>query len=130
MSHFTSIKTKMVEKVYLVKALEDLGYPYEDGGQAGSSVQGWQGRTTKAELKVKVKNSNYEIGFVKSPTGYELVADWSELRQVNRTSFVEQLSQRYAYQATKAKLEEQGFTLVNEEKEADGRIHLLVRRMA
>ena len=38
--------------------------------------------------------------------------------------------QRYAYHATRAKLEAQGFDLVEETQEEGGRIHLRLRRMA
>ena len=31
MSHFTRLKTQMVEKEYLTQALRDLGYGYEEG---------------------------------------------------------------------------------------------------
>jgi hypothetical protein len=51
------------------------------------------------------------------------------IREPRQQPLVEQLSQRYAYHATKAKLEEQGFTLVTEENQQDGRIHMVVRRI-
>jgi hypothetical protein len=126
MSHFTRITTRMVEKEYLLKALTDEGYSYDD---KGGDVRGWAGRKTPAEIKVSVPNSHYDIGFIKKGDYYEAVADWSGLRK-NQQKFVEQLAQRYAYHATKAKLEQQGFSLVEEENQANGRIHLVVRRMA
>lgn len=126
MSHFTCVKTKMVEKAYLVKALEDLGYPFQDGG----TVRGYGNRQTPAEIKLTTKNPGYDIGFVNGGDGYEIVADWYGIRDIKQQQFVEQLTQRYAYHTTRAKLETQGFTLVNEESQQDGRIHLVVRRMA
>lgn len=127
MSHFSRIRTQMAEKQYIIQALEDLGYPYEDKGDA--TVNGWQGRTTNAEITVATPDKHYNIGFVKNGETYELVADWYEMRNFNRNDFVNKLTQRYAYHTTRAKLEEQGFSLVNEESEKDGRIHLVVRRM-
>ena len=115
----------MTEKVYLVKALEDLGYPYEEGG----AVSGYRGSKTTAEIKVSTGNSGYDIGFQKTAAGYEVVADWYGIRNFSQAAFVEQVNQRYAYNLTCAKLEEQGFALVNEAKEQDGRIHLTVRRV-
>jgi hypothetical protein len=127
MSHFTRIKTQIVEKEYLLKALGDLGYSYDDS--AASPVRGYQGRQTQAEVKIATKNSSYEIGFVKNGASYEVVADWYGIREIRQQEFVAQLNQRYAYYTTRAKLEEQGFTLVNEENQTDGRIHLVVRRV-
>ena len=49
---------------------------------------------------------------------------------MSRAQFLQQVSQRYAYHAARAKLEEQGFTLASEEVREDGRIHLVLRRMA
>lgn len=127
MSHFSRIRTQMAEKQYIIQALDDLGYSYEDKGN--TTVRGWQGRTTPAEITVATQNKLYNIGFVKNGDNYEIVADWYEMRGFNQKDFVNKLTQRYAYHTTRAKLEEQGFTLINEESEKDGRIHLVVRRM-
>jgi hypothetical protein len=43
---------------------------------------------------------------------------------------LQQLTQRYAYQAACAKLEAQGFALASEEVKESGEIHLVLRRMA
>jgi hypothetical protein len=127
MSHFTRIKTKIAEKEHLLSALESMGYPYEDGG---SEVRGYGGRRVNAEIRVKPKSGGYDIGFYKNGDHYEIVADWYGIHGIKQQEFVEKLHQLYAYHTTKAKLETQGFTLVSEENEQDGRIHLLVRRMA
>lgn len=126
MSHFTRIKTKIVEKEFLLNALKDLGYPYEEGG---NEVKGYGGRRTPADIRVKTANPGYDIGFYKNGDTYEIVADWFGLRGLNQQKFVEQLTQRYAYHTTRARLEEQGFALVEEQNQQDRRIHLLVRRM-
>jgi hypothetical protein len=42
---------------------------------------------------------------------------------------LKQLTPRYAYHATMAKLSEQGFTLASEEREPNGRVRLLLRRV-
>ncbi|MEI6046705.1 MAG: DUF1257 domain-containing protein [Chloroflexota bacterium] len=127
MSHFTRIKTKMVEKEFLLNALKDLGHPYQEDG---SEVRGYGGRKTPAEIKIATSNPDYSIGFQKSGDSYEIIADWYGIRGLKQHQFVERLNQRYAYHATRARLEEQGFTLVEEENQKDGQIHLLVRRMA
>jgi hypothetical protein len=126
-SHFTRIKTRMVEREYLVAALRDLGFQPEVGQL---QARGFGGNRTAVEVKIASGNSGYDIGFRKTADGYEVVADWWGINKVQQGPFVQQLQQRYAYQATRAKLQEQGFDLVNEEKQKDGRIHLVLRRMA
>lgn len=127
MSHFTSIKTKMADKVLLLKALDDMAYPYEEGKGKGLQVRGWRGNTLTADVVLASKTSGYDIGFVKRGDNYEAVADWSMIRE-DWNQFLGKLNQRYAYHATCDKLAEQGFTLAEESQE-DGRIHLVARRV-
>ena len=125
MSHFTTIRTQIIEKAYLKQALQDLGYTYQEGSV---QVNGYQGNKTTAELKIKTKNPNYDIGFRKAGANYELIADWWGIHDINQNTFVQQLTQRYAYHAAITKLEEQGFSLVSEVQEEGQRIHLVLRR--
>jgi hypothetical protein len=125
MSHFTTIRTQIVEKEYLKKALQDLGHAYQEGSV---QVNGYQGNKTTAELKIGTRDSNYDIGFRKTGGTYELIADWWGIHDIKQNTFVQQLTQRYAYHAAITKLEEQGFSLVSEEQEAGERIHLVLRR--
>ena len=125
MSHITRIKTQIMEKEHLLRALTDLGYRYEEGDL---EIKSAGVEKTRVEIKVPVRMS-YDIGFRSSPKGYEIVADWWGVRGVNQKDFTERLLQRYAYYATRAKLEAQGFALV-EETNKEGQIHLTLRRMA
>src|SRR5262245_21785886 len=126
MSHFTRIKTQIVEKKYLTRALRDLNYAYEEGNV---EIRGYGGNRTAVEIKLPTENSGYDIGFRKSGDAYELVADWYGIHNFNRQKFVEQVTQRYVYHATKEKLEEQGVELATEVVERDGSVHLTLRRM-
>lgn len=125
MSHITRIKTKIVEKRYLLKALEDLGYQYEEGDL---SISGFGADKSKVDIKIRLRLSN-DIGFRQSPQGYEIVADWWGVRGISQKDFTTRVMQRYAYHTTRAKLEAQGFSLI-EETAKDGQIHLTLRRMA
>ena len=123
MSHFTSIKTKMVEAEYVTQALADMGYRFEVGG---TTIKGFGGRE---QVDIKVFTRGYDIGLRRTPGGFTIVADWWGVRGVDRKQFEQQLTQRYAYHAAVARLEAQGFTLVQEETQAEQRIHLVLRRM-
>jgi hypothetical protein len=127
MSHFSRIKTRMVEREHLLAALRDLGHVPEEGKV---KARGWGFQRTPVEIKISTGMFGHDIGFVQSKEGYQIVADWMGIKSIKQKEFVQQLQQRYAYHATRAKLKEQGFDLVTEEKQEDGRIHLVLRRMA
>ena len=117
MSHISRIKTQMVEKEYLLTALKDAGYRYEEGKNL-------------VDIKVHTKFFSSAIVFRKSGQAYECVADWMGVRGIKQQEFIQQITQRYAYHAARAKLEAQGFALVSEEVQEGNRIHLRLRRMA
>ncbi len=127
MSHFSRIKTQMVEKEFLVQALKDSGYQYEVGENL--NISGYAGKQTNVEVKVLTQARNYDIGFRKQGKVYDCIADWWGVRGVNQEEFLQQVTQRYAYHAARSKLEEQGFSLVSEEVQDGDNIHLRLRRM-
>ncbi len=124
MSHFTRVKTDMVEKEYLIRALKDLGYAYEEGG---AEIGGYAG-SAPVDIKVTTSSSGYNIGFRKVGGTYEIVADWWGIYGTRKRQFLQQVTQRYAYHATRAILEEQGFDVVSEQLQQGKRIHLVLRR--
>jgi hypothetical protein len=118
----------MVEKQALKEALEDLGYSVEEGDLR---LWGFGAGQAKVEMKISTGFLSAAIGFRRTRSGtYEVVADWWGVRGIRRKTFLEQLTQRYAYRVARAKLAEQGFELVSEQTEQDGRIHLVLRRTA
>jgi len=126
MSHFSTIKTNIVHKEYLKKALDDLHMRYEEGDL---EIRGFGGQRTRVEIRVRTGSPDYQMGFRKKAGVYELVADWWGVKGVDREEFLRQLTQRYAYHVVKEQLEQQDFTLVEEEVGQDRTIHLTVRRM-
>ena len=127
MSHFSRLKTKMVVREHLTGALEDLGYHCEEGDV---EIRGYGGNRTKVQIRVPTTNVGYDIGFTESGGSYALIADWWGIHDVQPEAFLRDLTRRYAYRATRATLEEQGFALVDEEVAQDGRLHLTLRRSA
>lgn len=123
MSHFSRIRTQIVAKEFLLQALEDLGYEYEEGEL---TVSGFGGAQTPVDIRIRLRVS-YDIGLVQRDGHYEIVADWFGVRGIKQRAFERQLSQRYAYHAARRKMEEQGFTLVEEAQES-GAIRLVLRR--
>ncbi len=126
MSHISRIKTQMVEAEYLTQALTDLGYTWERGP---TQIKGFGGQRATVDIKVSTGRLGHDLGFHKTAGGYELMADWWNVIGVRQKDFLQRVTQRYAYHATRAKLEEQGFELVSEEAEAGERIRLVLRRI-
>jgi hypothetical protein len=123
MSHISVIRTQIVERDCLLKALTDLGYSYETGEL---KLKGYGGQTTNVEILIR-RPLSADIGFRHNGQTYEIVADWFGVLGIKRETFTQQLLQRYAYHTTRARLEEQGFTLIEETQEK-GQIRLLLRR--
>lgn len=126
MSHFSRIKTQMTDKKYIFMALKDMGFTYEEGQQ---EVIGFGGQKTAVDVRIPLKMS-YDIGLRLKGTAYEIVADWFGVRGLHQKDFTQRLSQRYAYHATRDKLEQQGFQMVEEKQEETGQIRIVLRRMA
>lgn len=126
MSHFTTLKTQLMVKEYIKKALEDMEMRYEEGDV---EIRDYGGNRTRVEIKVPTANPDYAIGFRKQGSVYELVADWWGIKGINQDEFLRRLTQRYAYHATKDQLKQQDFTIVQEEVKEDKTIHITVRRM-
>lgn len=126
MSHFTRVRTKLVERRFVLAALDDLGLAYEVGDV---SVRGLGGATVKAEIRVPTPDPRFDIGLVQEDGAYHLVADWFGVKDWTQDSLVAGLTRRYAYHAARETLEREGFGLVTEEVAEDGRVHLVLRRM-
>jgi hypothetical protein len=131
MSHISLIKTKIVEKEFLLRALQDLGYSFEEG--ADLTVQGFGHKSEAVEIRIPTR-LGWEIGFRKHGEVYEVVADWIGVGgKIQRKEFIQQVTQRYAYHVTRAKLEAQGFSMISEEVQEKGKdkgqIRLVLRRM-
>ena len=123
MSHISRIKTQIADREILLETLADLGYEVDHGDLYISSVGG---QKTPVDIKIRLRLS-YDIGFRKNGEFYEIIADWFGVRGEKQKDFTNKVTQGYAYRAVKNKLQEQGFTLV-EETQQKGTIQLVLRR--
>lgn len=135
MSHFTRLKTRITDKAALVKALADVGYKLVEVHDAPQHLYGYQGdkRAQTAEVIVRRRH----IGLLSNDLGFRRTEDGSFEAIISRydrrkhsQAWLDRLTQRYAYHVARAKLQEQWFDLVSEETAKDGRIHLVLRRLA
>lgn len=125
MSHFTKIRTRLVDEKTLRAGLERLGYAVVD---AQSGVSGWMGGTAKADFKIKPSAHDYEIGFIKSAGSYTIVADWWGIRSTSESAFTSSLTQAYGVEGAITSLAAQGFEVGEEVAEKDGTVRLTLRR--
>jgi hypothetical protein len=131
-SHFTQVETKINDLVCLKEALVDLQMELEEATENQLvKVRGWKGSTLTAEAKIKASKS-YDIGLQLTESGsYKLVADWWGIEEeTNETAekIQQKIIQRYAYHKVKKEAAAQGFTLDEENVEADGTIKLGVSK--
>ncbi|MCD6292924.1 MAG: DUF1257 domain-containing protein [Deltaproteobacteria bacterium] len=123
MSHFTKIKSKITDKVFLKKAISDMELEYQEGKL---KAKGWLWKKEKADIIIPTK-SGYDIGFRFNGETYDVVADWDSIQDVDQTTFMNTLNQRYAYNVVKDTLVQQGFRLSSEESKS-GSINMTLSR--
>jgi len=124
MSHFSTIKTKIKEKPYLIKALQLLQYDVQENIELVNPID-----HQHEKVKVDVSIGN-DIGFRLNKDGvYELVADiqtWKD--PVPPKRFVEKVTQQYARMTVHNQIKEMGFKVEEEWEMDDNTIELTVTR--
>lgn len=133
MSHFTTIKTKFADPDMLLKALADVGFPAVERHYAPQPLFGYQGdqREDRAEIIIRRKHvgaASNDIGFKRDQDGFyqAIISEYDRDRQGFDQSWLDQLSQRYAYHTTIEQMAGQGFSVVDEQSQ-DGQIRLTLR---
>ena len=128
MSHFSTIKTKIKDYDTLVKALNNLGQDVTGNNQelVVSGAHGKGHETVVADIAIGT-----DIGFRYSTVSqtYELVTDlhtWNQPVPVER--FLDKLAQEYALVHIKSQTINDGYEIVEEKRELDGSVELVVTR--
>ena len=127
MSHFTKLRTKMIDKECLINTLENLNYNVLEN----SAIQGYGGRTRKGDIVIKTHRS-YDIGFIKSTRdgSYEIVADWYGAASAigkNQTDFLKEVQKEYAITKVIQEIRKKGYRLKSRQYiENTGEVKLLV----
>ena len=124
MSHFSTIKTKIKEKPYLIKALQLLQYDVQENIELVNPIDH---QHEKVKVDVSIGNN---IGFRLNKDGvYELVADiqtWKD--SVPPRRFVEKITQQYAKATILDSIEDKGFTIEKESTTIDNNIEIVATR--
>lgn len=122
MSHFSKIETELTDEECLKKALADLGYRVELGGQ----IRGYHDQRTKADLVIR-QEGGYDIGFLLQDGQFQMVADLWGLK-VDKDEFLQRVKQRYAYHTVLDQAAAEQFTIVSQQELEDGSIRIVVER--
>ena len=124
MSHFSTIKTKIKEKPYLIKALQLLQYDVQEDQELVNPIDH---QHEKVKEDVSIGN---DIGFRLNKDGvYELVADiqtWKD--SVPPRRFIEKVTQQYAKATILDTIQQEGFTIAEESTTIDNEITITATR--
>lgn len=123
MSHFTRVKTRIVDMLYLKRALGELNLQHKEGKV---KIRGYMGKKMEVELRISTPDG-YDIGFRKAGDTYEVVADWDMIKSISQESFIAEVTRRYATEVVKEQLKIDNYTLVEETKQGN-ELHLTMRR--
>jgi hypothetical protein len=125
MSHFTKIKTTLTDLNLLKKALDDLSIKWDSDVR---SMKGYKNQEHFANLVINQSNG-YDLGFTWNGREYQLVADlqfWQQPWSVE--TFLDKISQRYAYNSIVQTTESKGFQMIQEVNQENGSIKLTLQR--
>lgn len=125
MSHFTKIKTALTDLNLVKKALSDLSIKWDANVK---SMKGYKNQEHFANLVIKQSNG-YDLGFTWNGVEYQLIADlqfWQQPWSVE--TFLDKVSQRYAYNSIIQTTELKGFQMVQEVNQENGSIKLTLQR--
>lgn len=125
MSHFTKIKTTLTDLNLLEKSLNDLSVIWNSDIQL---VKGYKNQKHFANLVIKQSNG-YDLGFTWNGLEYQLVVDlqfWQQPWSVD--TFLDKVTQRYAYNSIIKITELKGFQAIQEVTQENGSIKLTLQR--
>ena len=125
MSHFSTIKTEILDFEMLKKTMAELGLAMEEYGK----ITGSHGRIETVDLSVRIDVGSY-LGFKKEGKGYTIICAPEILRQERNRRFVRMIQQEYAYRKVLHETRKRGFSLVQEERVKAGVIKLVLKKVA
>ena len=127
MSHFTTVETQIKDLVILKQTLEAMGYLCHEDGR---KVRGYQGQLLDADIVVDTKSS-YDLGVVKTASGYSFVGDWDMLEVragIEQKTFLKAVNKNYAYKKVLAEVKKRGYQVVEEKMDQHQTVQLRVRK--
>lgn len=123
MSHFTNMKTRFQNLLYLEKALSKLNIIYTEKNVSNSET-----KLTSINLVIPQSNG-YDIEFTWNDQNYELIVDasyWEQPYPIE--SFIDKIAQQYAGEAIIGESQKTGFQPIKYQQNVDGSNTLVLER--
>lgn len=133
MSHYTRVKTKIVDRDFLVKALAKVGFGNVEVHNDAAQLVGYEGnlRRQRAEVIIRkryVGSMSNDIGFKQNQDGsYSLIVSEYDAPQYD-DEWLKKLTRIYAEEVVTDRLANQGFVVQKTENRKDGGRRLLLVR--
>jgi hypothetical protein len=133
MSHFTKVKTELKNLLMLKQTLDDLNLNYvEADAENQIQIKGWNNEEEEVLMEIKT-GGPYSIGVVKNneTNSYEFIADWWGVEmylEKTQEEFVNQLSQKYAYNTVIEKIQAKGYDISTEEVDEENNLRIVLRK--
>lgn len=125
MSHFTHMKTRFQNLLYLEKALNRLNIAYKQQDNT-STISNPENNNTNLVIP---QSNGYDIEFDWNGQEYELVVDMSFWEQAYPIeSFIDKVAQQYAGEVIIGESQKTGFQPIKYQQNADGSNTLVLER--
>ena len=121
MSKFVSIQTSLKERLFLISSLKQMRCEILKTKKVKTLLN------RVYDVDIAVKTPFGIVGFIKNKKGeFELAGDDMILKK--NSKFIEQLTQKYAYNKVLTEAKKAGFQLVKEVSEKDQSVRLVLRK--
>jgi len=127
MSHFTTIKTEILDLNILKQTISDLGFTMHEGDKLTAR----NGQIKSVDFFVRIDSKSC-IGFKEqSPgKGYSIIASAETFYRDNNGRMIQMIQQEYAYRKVLHETRKRGFSLVEEQRVKAGVIKLILKKVA
>jgi hypothetical protein len=131
MSHFTTIRTVIRDKVLLCDALRHLHHRFQEGERV--LIRGYQGNQACGEVVIDT-GCKYDIGFQRQQDEtFAVCADWWGVQgntRIREADFLRQINQTYQHLAVRQQVELHGYIIEEERVLQNGEIEIVVSEPA
>ena len=125
MSHFTKIKTKIIDKAVLFTVLKQLNCKIIETNSISQNIQG---QKIKIEFFVEL-NPMHKIGFARGKDGsYDIIADWWGVDKDLKKSFIRNIMQNYSLEIISQEMKKKGYNIVEQKNIENNTIKVVLRK--
>ena len=127
MSHFTTVKTEILDLEILKRTISDLGFNMKEGDWH----IGHDGQMEQIDLSVQIAPQS-DLLFKKGVPGkgYVITAVGETGGREKIRRMIQMIQQEYAYRKVLHETRKRGFSLIQEERVKAGVIKLILKRLA